>query len=505
MADFDGLPVPRRYWSAGAIWLALTMAVLDGAIANVALPTMARELSAARDQSVWVVNGFQLAVVVSLLPLAALGEMIGYRRVFLAGVALFTAASLACALAQSLPILIFTRVVQGLGAGCIMSVNGALVRFTYPSNQLGRGVGLNALVVSAAAAFGPTVASAILALGPWEWLFAVNVPIGVLTFFVGRASLPMSAASGRLDLSSTLLNIATFGFGFIGIDLITRDGGERLGGAALALATVTGVTLILRSRARPRPLVPIDLLRNKIFALSVTTSIASFSAQMLAFVSLPFYLQGVLHRSQVDTGLLMTPWPLAAGVAAAFAGRLADRLPAPNSQRRRPRAARAWAAVPGAAAERRDLPRGRLAHGDMRLRVWLLSIAQQSHNAFIGADGAERRGGRYAGNGAADRPDDRGDARRHLLSLRLSRRTRRANHSGRVRRRRRCGEPRAPSAHAYGSADRARPLRRRALKGGARPEFGRLAPRSKDERSDYRDGIRMSQLQNRSGAPEFLF
>ena len=111
MADFDGLPVPRRYWSAGAIWLALTMAVLDGAIANVALPTMARELSAARDQSVWVVNGFQLTVVVSLLPLAALGEMIGYRRVFLAGVALFTAASLACALAQSLPILIFTRVV----------------------------------------------------------------------------------------------------------------------------------------------------------------------------------------------------------------------------------------------------------------------------------------------------------------------------------------------------------------------------------------------------------
>ena len=329
MADFDGLPRPQRYWAAGAIWLALTMAVLDGAIANVALPTMARELSAAPDQSVWVVNGFQLAVVVSLLPLAALGEMIGYRRVFLAGVALFTAASLACALAQSFPVLIFTRVVQGLGAAGVMSVNGALVRFTYPSNQLGRGVGLNALVVSAAAAFGPTVASAILALGPWEWLFAVNVPIGVLTFFVGRASLPISAKSGRLDLSSTLLNIATFGLGFIGIDLIARGGDARLGGAELALAALTGAALILRSRAQPRPLVPIDLLRNKIFALSVVTSIASFSAQMLAFVSLPFYLQGLLHRNQVDTGLLMTPWPVAAGVAAAFAGRLADRFPAP--------------------------------------------------------------------------------------------------------------------------------------------------------------------------------
>ncbi len=329
MAEFDGLPVPQRYWAAGAIWLALTMAVLDGAIANVALPTMARELSAAPDQSVWVVNGFQLAVVVSLLPLAALGEMIGYRRVFLAGVALFTAASLACALAQTLPVLIFTRVVQGLGAAGVMAVNGALVRFTYPANQLGRGVGLNALVVSAAAAFGPTVASAILALGPWEWLFAVNVPIGVLTFFVGRASLPISATSGRLDLSSTLLNIATFGLGFIGIDVIARGGDARLGGAELALAVLTGATLVLRSRSQPRPLVPVDLLRNKIFALSVVTSIASFSAQMLAFVSMPFFLQGVLHRNQVDTGLLMTPWPVAAGVAAAFAGRLADRFPAP--------------------------------------------------------------------------------------------------------------------------------------------------------------------------------
>jgi DHA2 family multidrug resistance protein-like MFS transporter len=329
MADRDGLPVPQRYWSAGAIWLAITLSVLDGTIANVALPTMARALSAPPDQSVWIVNGFQLAVVVSLLPLAAAGEMIGYRRVFLCGVALFTAASLACALAPGLPILIAARCLQGLGAAGVMSVNGALLRFTYPADRLGRGVGLNALVVSAASAFGPTIASAILALGPWQWLFAVNVPIGVLTFLVGRAALPGSATSGSLDLPSTLLNVATFGLGFVGVDLMTRGGDAWLGGAALVLAAVAAATLISRSRAQSRPLVPIDLLRNRIFALSIVTSIASFSAQMLAFVSLPFYLQGLLHRTQVDTGLLMTPWPLAAGVAAALAGRLADRFPPP--------------------------------------------------------------------------------------------------------------------------------------------------------------------------------
>jgi DHA2 family multidrug resistance protein-like MFS transporter len=328
MADLDGLPVPQRYWSALAIWLALTMAVLDGAIANVALPTIARELAAAPDQSIWVVNGFQLAVVVSLLPLAALGEMIGYRRVFLAGVILFTAASLGCALAQSLPVLIFTRVIQGLGSGGIMSVNGALLRFSYPQRSLGRGIGLNALVVSAAAAFGPTVASAILALGPWEWLFAVNIPIGIFAFLVGRAALPFNMTSGKLDLPSTVLNVATFGLGFIGIDVLTRGGDPWIGGAELGAAVFTGLALILRTRAQPRPLVPLDLLGNKIFTLTVATSIASFAAQMLAFVSLPFYLQGVLHRSQVDTGLLMTPWPVAAGIAATVAGRAADRFPA---------------------------------------------------------------------------------------------------------------------------------------------------------------------------------
>ena len=326
MAEFEGMPSPARYWSALAIWLALTMAVLDGAIANVALPTIARELSAAPAYAVWVVNGYQLAIVISLLPLAALGEEIGYRRIFLGGIIAFTAASGACALAHSLPMLIFMRVIQGLGAAGIMSVNGALLRFTYPPNMLGRGVGLNALVVSAAAALGPTVASGVLALGPWEWLFAINVPIGVATFLLGRKSLPSSPREGSFDLISTCLNVLTFGLGFTGIDALTRGGDAWFGSVELVLATLSGAALVWRSNAQARPLAPIDLLKNKLFAMSVVTSVASFSAQMLAFVSLPFYLQGVLHRTQVETGLLMTPWPVAAGVAAFVAGLLADKF-----------------------------------------------------------------------------------------------------------------------------------------------------------------------------------
>src|SRR5215831_6866903 len=126
----DGLPIPRRYWSMAAIWLAMAMSVLDGAIANVALPTIAHELNATPAASIWVVNAYQLAITVCLLPLAALGDKLGYRRVYMAGLAVFTVGSLSCALSHTLAELTAARVLQGVGAAGIMSINSALVRFT---------------------------------------------------------------------------------------------------------------------------------------------------------------------------------------------------------------------------------------------------------------------------------------------------------------------------------------------------------------------------------------
>jgi DHA2 family multidrug resistance protein-like MFS transporter len=324
----EGLPVPARYWSALTIWLGITMAVIDSAIANVALPTIARDLSAAPAESIWVVNAYQLTIVVSLLPFAALGEMIGYRRVYLVGVVAFTLASLGCTLVHSLEALSVMRAIQGLGAASIMAVNGALVRLTYPTRQLGRGIGLNALVVSIASAIGPTMASAILAVGPWQWLFAINVPLGILVYLVGRRTLPSNILAGRLDVTDAALNAATFGLVFTGTDGLTRGGSPWIGGLELGLALATGSALVLRTRRQERPLMPIDLLRNPVFTLSVLTSVASFTAQMLAFVVLPFYLQSGLHRTEVETGLLMTPWPFAVGVSAVAGGHLSDRFPA---------------------------------------------------------------------------------------------------------------------------------------------------------------------------------
>src|SRR3954451_10609561 len=208
----DGVPMPQRMWAIATIGLGLTLAVLDGGIANVALPTIARDVNTTPANSIWVVNAYQLAVTISLLPLSSLGEIYGYKSVYMAGFILFTAASLVSALSRSLPTLIIGRMLQGFGAAGIMSVNSALIRFIYPRRWLGRGVGLNATVGSIASAAGPTVASAILAVAPWPWLFAVNVPLGVVGAFIALRALPATPLSGNtFDMTSAALQAVAFG------------------------------------------------------------------------------------------------------------------------------------------------------------------------------------------------------------------------------------------------------------------------------------------------------
>ena len=324
----DGMPLPQRYLAVLTIALGLTLAVLDGAIANVALPTIARDVHASPAASIWVVNAYQLAVTISLLPLASLGEIYGYRRVYQAGLVVFTIASLFCALSGSLFSLTLARVIQGFGAAGIMSVNGALVRFIYPRRWIGRGVGLNATIGSIASALGPTVAAGILSVAPWPWLFAVNLPLGAIAIPIALRHLPTTPLSGApFDSGSALVSALTFGL------LITAVAGLGHGesldnvGAELFLTVGLGFVLVARQMARSAPLLPIDLLRIPIFALSVATSICSFIAQAMALVSLPFLFENTLGFNEVATGLLMTPWPLTVAIIAPFAGRAADRYP----------------------------------------------------------------------------------------------------------------------------------------------------------------------------------
>ncbi|HTK36576.1 MAG TPA: MFS transporter [Caulobacteraceae bacterium] len=311
-----------------AIALVMTLAILDGVIANVALPTIARDLHTDPAASIWVVNAYQAAILAALLPLASLGEIVGYRRVYQAGVALFTLASLGCALARDMPTLILVRVIQGLGAAAIMSMNSTIIRFTYPSRLLGSGLGLNAMVVALASVAGPSIASAILAVAPWPWLFAINVPLGVVSFLVGMVSLPNPPGSSRrFDLVSAALNVLAFTPMILGLEGLIEGGHWLLTTVELGVGLFSGTALIVRSLTRSNPLVPIDLMRIPVFAMSIATSTAAFTAQNFAFVALPFLLEYAFGRSAVETGLLMTPWSILFGLVSPIAGRLTDRYP----------------------------------------------------------------------------------------------------------------------------------------------------------------------------------
>ena len=325
----DGLPPERRRWAAAAIFTALAMASLDTAIANIALPAIAADLHVSPAEVVWVVNVYQIALVATLLPLGALGEIVGHQRIYLGGLLLFTLASLGCACAWSLESLLVARTLQGLGASGVMSVNTALVRFVYPSRQLGRGFGHNALVVAIAFTLGPTIASSILALGPWPWLFAVNLPFGLIALAIGLKTLPSTPrATHAFDFTGAALATACLGLFIIGIGSAAHQTAPAVVGIEIVAALAFGWLLTRRHLDHPAPMLPIDLFRRPIFALSAATAVCSFAVQGLAFVSLPFYFEDVLHRSQVETGFFLTPWPLVVGIMAPIGGRLSDRYPA---------------------------------------------------------------------------------------------------------------------------------------------------------------------------------
>ena len=334
-SEYDGLGNPARRQAMLVIVLGLTLAVLDSSIVNLALPGIAHELNAGASQAIWVVNAYQMGALVLLLPLAALGDRFGYRRVYLVGMSLFALASVGAMLASSLSTLVAARALQGLGAAGIMSVNAALVRLIYPRAMLGRGMAINSLVVATSSMAGPSVAAAILSVASWQWLFALNLPLGLFTLWLGRRALPrnvVKVGTGRgapqFSFIDVALNVAMFTLIFLGGEQLGVRGGSEASGMGWLLLSAgvgLGALYVRRQWHLAAPLFPVDLLRMPVFALSMGSSVSAFCAQMLAFLSLPFLLLEVHGRSHIEAGLLITAWPLAIVLVAPIAGRLIGR------------------------------------------------------------------------------------------------------------------------------------------------------------------------------------
>jgi MFS transporter, DHA2 family, multidrug resistance protein len=305
--------------------------MIDQTIANTALPTIAHDVNATAAASIWVINGFQLGLTVGIVPFAAAGDIYGYWRLFRLGLILFVLASLACCFSHTLVALSAARFIQGLGGAALTVSATPINRLVFPANMLGRATGYSAMAVALGAAAGPVVGGAILAVAPWQWLFAINVPIGIVIYLAALKMIPQTPGHRRpFDIPSALTSVAMFGLAVFGLDAIGHGGATPIAAAELIGAAAIGWFFIRRQLATPLPMFAVDLFAQTRFTLAVAACYASFISQTIAFVVLPFSFQTVMNYTPLQVGALLLPWLLASAAVAPISGPLADKY---NSSR----------------------------------------------------------------------------------------------------------------------------------------------------------------------------
>lgn len=322
-----GLPLPRRIWAIIAISFGTALLVLDGAIANVALPTIARDLGVSNGVITNVVTVYQLVLVMVLLPFASVGDRIGHRRLYQYGQGLFLVASALFLFADSFTVLLLLRALQAIGAGMALSVSAAMLRQIYPASRLGTGMGVNSVIVASSAALAPTLGGYIVGLLHWKWVFMIAVPLALISLALGRA-LPQPQ---RQDLKPQWISGAWSALTmllFIGGLQIGTHGYPPLGAALAAGGALSAYLLVRREKARTAPVLPVDLLAMPVLGLSALAAITSFVAASMLMLYLPFRLEEGLGYAPQQVGLLLLPFPLTMLIVAPLAGWMSDRIAA---------------------------------------------------------------------------------------------------------------------------------------------------------------------------------
>lgn len=329
----EGLPGHERARVMVAVMTTTLMGVFDGTMINIALPSMARALQVPANVAVWFANGYLLSAAMTLAIFAALAARVGFRPVFLAGLATFTLTSLGCALAKTPDMLIGMRILQGIGGAATLSIAPAILRSVFPGRLLGRILGLHALLIAASTAIAPVLGGTILDTLSWQWLFAINLVPGSIALLLAWRALPRQSDVDRspFDAPGAALSAVLLGSAIMLADSlqhITQGINPAAAGWGL-LTLVSAIAFVWRIRRARSPILPPVMFRNGRLTLAALTSLASFVSQGITFVALPFLFQSVYGYSPVVSALLFTPWPMGIVLIAPHAGRWADTLSAP--------------------------------------------------------------------------------------------------------------------------------------------------------------------------------
>lgn len=311
------------------------LSVLDSTAISLASPSIAKSFNAPASNVVLMMSGFQISVLALLLPLAVLGQRLGYRLIYLVGLLFFTISSCFAFFAESLNALIIARIFQGMGAAGMMSVSTALVRLIFPESKLGRGLATNSMVVAIASVAGPLLTASILSLASWRWIFAVNALLGFLTIALALQSLPENQHYDKrpgspLNFGAGLvLNAFSFSLIFIGANALALGKGlpgtSAVAWGTLVIGLIVACLYIWHQSRSAHPVLPLDVLKIEKFSRPLGASVCAYCALTLAHLALPFLLLETYKISTFETSFLLTGWPLAIVLVAPWAGRLVGR------------------------------------------------------------------------------------------------------------------------------------------------------------------------------------
>jgi EmrB/QacA subfamily drug resistance transporter len=326
-------PVPSVRWALAALSLSMLLSSLGTSIANVGLPTLAQAFNASFQQTQWIVLAYLLAITTLIVSAGRLGDIIGRRRLLLAGIVLFAAASLLCGLAPTLWLLIAARATQGLGAAVMMALTMAFVGETVPKARTGSAMGLLGTTSAIGTALGPSLGGVLIAGAGWQAIFLIMVPLGILNFFLAHRYLPAPRQKAKryrngFDSWGTLLLGLTLAAYALAVT-VGRGHFDRLN-MALLLAAVLGGGLFLFAEARvASPLIRLAAFRNPVLSASLAMNALVSAVMMATLVVGPFYLSRGLGLDAALVGIVMSIGPIVSTVSGVPAGRIVDRLGAP--------------------------------------------------------------------------------------------------------------------------------------------------------------------------------
>ena len=305
------------------------MATLDSSIVNVALPVMAKSLNVTSAGIQVVVTSYLIIISATILIFGRLGDILGKTKVFKFGIALFTLGSLFCGVTNSLQFLVLARVIQAVGAAATMANSQGIITHVFPSNERGRALGIIGTFVALGALVGPPMGGFIVDATSWEYIFLINVPIGVITLFYGFKILPKSHKTQKVKFD--LLGALLFIFAIVPLFAALGEG-QEIGFTkpiilvGFLISIISFVLFIIAQKKTENPLLQLEIFKNKLFSLSIFCGFISFVAMFCSTIIQPFYLQDVMKFSPSITGLILMVFPIVLAVVAPVSGHLSDKI-----------------------------------------------------------------------------------------------------------------------------------------------------------------------------------